>query len=227
MTRLFQVVFIIILSLCTLVSFGQDVAATSTDNIVRGARFDDLKLLQKYEAQGGDLNLREKDRGENLLMLSVREDSNQVFAYLIAHPHVQIDQRANNGDTALMLAAYLEKVSKLKALIAAGAKPNQSGWTALHYACVVGNLEIVKILLSHQADVNAETPNKTTSLMLAARRGELQIVKKLLEHGAELGQKNMLGWSAIDFAVEAERRDIAAFLKQQIELSRKTDTINP
>ena len=187
------------------------------EKIIRAARFDDVSTIKKYADQQGDINLTEADRGETLLMISVRENSQRVFDYLLMHPKIHLDQRAKNGDTAIMLTAYLEQKDKLQRLIDAGAQVNQAGWTALHYATVVGNLEIVKILLEHYAYIDAETPNKTTPLMLAARRGEMSVLKLLIDEGADISLKNMLGWTAHDFAVESERRDIAALLQELMQ----------
>jgi ankyrin repeat protein len=189
----------------------------TAEKIIYATRFDDVSTIKKYADQQGDINLAEADRGETLLMISVRENSQRVFDYLLRHPKIQLDQRAKNGDTAMMLAAYLEQKETVQRLIDAGAQVNQEGWTALHYAAVVGNLEIVKMLIERYAYIDAETPNKTTPLMLAARRGEMNLVQYLITEGADISLKNMLGWTAYDFAVESERRDIAALLQELMQ----------
>lgn len=191
------------------------------EQIIRAAQFDDFNTIKKYAEQQGDVNLAETDRGETLLMISVRENSQRVFEYLLQHPKIQLDQRAKNGDTAIMLASYLEQKNTVQRLIDAGAQVNQEGWTALHYAAVVGHLEIVQLLIAHYAYIDAETPNKTTPIMLAARRGEMKVVNFLIEEGADISLKNMLGWTAYDFAVESERRDIAAILQKLMQAKIK------
>lgn len=205
------------LLLFTPIAWAQLSSISTPEHVIRAARFDDIKGITNYAEQQGDINLTEVDRGESLLMISVRENSHRVFAYLLQNPKIQLDQRAKNGDTALMLAAYLEQKDKVQQLIEAGAKVNQDGWTALHYATVVGNLEIVTMLIERHADINAETPNKTSPLMLAARRGEMSVVKLLIAGGADITLKNMHGWTARDFALESERRDIAALLLELMQ----------
>lgn len=207
----------------SLLFFAQSVWAQSSssfsalEKIIRSARFDDVSTIKKYADQQGDINLADADRGETLLMISVRENSQRVFDYLLTHPKIQLDQRAKNGDTAIMLAAYLEQKETVLRLIEAGAQVNQQGWTALHYAAVVGHLDIVEMLIAHYAYIDAETPNKTTPLMLAARRGEMNVVKFLIAEGADISLKNMLGWTAYDFAVESEKRDIATLLQELMQ----------
>lgn len=217
-SQLSQVTVWISLFFFALSAWAQSSSSFSVaEKIIRAARFDDVSTIKKYADQQGDINLAEADRGETLLMISVRENSQRVFDYLLMHPKIHLDQRAKNGDTAIMLTAYLEQKDKLQRLIDAGAQVNQAGWTALHYATVVGNLEIVKILLERYAYIDAETPNKTTPLMLAARRGEMSVLKLLIDEGADISLKNMLGWTAHDFAVESERRDIAALLQELMQ----------
>ncbi|MFC0352024.1 ankyrin repeat domain-containing protein [Undibacterium danionis] len=196
-------------------------SSSESDKIIRAARFDDLRTIKQFAEHDGDVNLAERDRGETLLMISVREQSQKVFDYLLMHPKIQLDHRAKNGDTAIMLAAYLEQKETVQRLIEAGAQVNQAGWTALHYAAVVGRLDIVEMLIARFAYIDAETPNKTTPLMLAARRGEINVVKFLIAEGADISLKNMLGWTAYDFAVESERRDIAALLQDLMQEKAK------
>jgi ankyrin repeat protein len=43
----------------------------------------------------------------------------------------------------------------------------------------------------------------------------------LLDEGADISLKNMLGWTAYDFAVEAERRDIAGFLQELMQAKNR------
>ena len=53
-------------------------------------------------------------------------------------------------------------------------------------AARAGNIEAVKVLLSHGADVNAkENYRGQTALMWAAAEHHAEVVKVLLEHGAD------------------------------------------
>jgi ankyrin repeat protein len=222
--RLSSAIALLILS-CSLLFTATYVYAQASgkalaEKIIYATRFDDIQTLKQFTQQDGDVNLAEPERGETLLMICIRENSSKVFDFLLQHPKINLDQRAKNGDTAIMLAVYLEQRELVQRLINAGAQVNQAGWAALHYAAVVGNHQIMALLLEHHAYIDAETPNKTTPLMLAARRGEMALVKLLIDEGADFSLKNMLGWTAYDFAVEAERRDIATLLQ---ELMQKKD----
>jgi ankyrin repeat protein len=86
-----------------------------------------------------------------------------------------------------------------------------SGKSALMYACQKRNLTIVKELLCHGADVNAQSSTydvghhgNYTALMYACSRENamsdsvrLEIVKELLRHGADVNMQNTRGQTAL------------------------------
>jgi uncharacterized protein len=96
---------------------------------------------------------------------------------------------------------------------------NKTGWTPLHYAATAGHVQLISMLLAKYAYIDAESPNKTTPLMMAAHYGTAGAVKLLLEEGADPSLKNDLGLTAIDFAQRANKTDsveiIAAFIRAQ------------
>jgi ankyrin repeat protein len=65
-----------------------------------------------------------------------------------------------------------------------GSDPNlrdSNGWTALHYACQLGDLQSVVILREKGANIDAYSNNKRIPLHLAALHGYSEIVQFLLE----------------------------------------------
>ena len=174
-------------------------------------------LLQR----GIDPNTVDEERGDTGLILAVREDSARVFDLLLQAREVKLDARSRNGDTALMLAAYKNKPAVVRALLDKGAEPNQTGWTALHYAATVGNNEIVQLLLDRSAYIDAESPNQTTPIMMAARGGHILTVKLLLDEGADATLKNGAGMTAIDFARAGGFNDIVEGLTYRLKKAGK------
>jgi ankyrin repeat protein len=166
----------------------------------RAVQADEAVKLQALLARGFDPNTLEPERFDTALILAVRNNAQQVFALLLATPAVNLDARSKNGDTALMIAAYQSNLALATALIDKGAEINRPGWTALHYAATAGCDAIVKILLEHAAYIDAESPNKTTPLMMAVHGAHLTTVKLLLDEGADPTVKNEQGLSALDLA---------------------------
>jgi len=195
--------------------------ADDHDDLLFAVRFDDVSKVSELVKRGLSVNATESIRGETLLMIALRENSKKVFHYLLDQKDIKLEARAANGDTILMLASYLDNLSFVKAIIEHGAEINQVGWCALHYAAASGNKDIVALLLEKSAYIDAESPNKTTPLMMAARSGKHIIVNLLLEEGADPTLKNDLGLTALDFAVEVEQREIAAVLKESMQAVKK------
>lgn len=180
-------------------------------------RIDDVRRVQALLARGFDPNSVEPERFDTALILSVRLKSSKVFSALLQAPDVNLNARSLNGDTALMIAAYLPDIPRALALIAKGVEINRPGWTALHYAAASGSLLIIQRLLDESAFIDAESPNKTTPLMMAARGGHGAIIKLLLDEGADPKLKNEADMTAADFARAQGFKELARFLDDKAQ----------
>jgi ankyrin repeat protein len=178
---------------------------------------DDALRCQLLLQRGFDPNTIEPERLDTALLLSVRHRAWKVFALLLKHPDVQLDARSRNGDTALMIAAFNGDTKAALELIDKGAEINRPGWTALHYACAVGNLAVIRKLIENSAYIDAESPNKTTPLMMAARGGHLSSVQFLIDEGADVTAKNELGLNSIDFAKSQNHIAIITLLERYVK----------
>lgn len=195
--------------------------AGAYDDFFQAVQVDHPEMVQSLLARGLDPNIVEEQRGESGLMLALRNGSMRVFNVLLNAPSIDIEIKARNGDTALMIAAYTANRSAVDALLAKGAEVNRPGWTALHYAAAAGDNDIVARLLEKSAYIDAESPNKTTPIMMAARGGHIMTVKLLLDEGADALLKNEVGMTAIDFAVKSGHQDIADGLTYQLKKAGK------
>jgi ankyrin repeat protein len=195
--------------------------AGAYDDYFRAVKLDEVKLVRSLLQRGFDPNTVEEERAETGLIIAVREDANKVFELLLNTKDVNLDARARNGDSALMIAAYKGKYDAVKTLLDKGAEPNQTGWAALHYAAAIGNNPIVQLLLDHSAYIDAESPNQTTPIMMAARGGHILTVKLLLDEGADLTLKNGAGMTALDFARAGGFKDIVEGLTYRLKKAGK------
>ncbi len=195
-------------ALSVIASVPMLVHAGAYDDYFTAAKLDDVITITALLQRGFDPNTVEPERGDSGLILALREKSVKVIPVLINARGIDLNLRAKNGDTALMIAAYSANKSAVEALLAKGATVNQDGWTALHYAAAVGDNDSVKMLLAKSAALDAASPNKTTPLMMAARGGHIYTVKALLDAGADASVKNDAGMTAIDFAQQGGHTDI-------------------
>ncbi len=178
---------------------------------------DDESAVVSYALRGGNLNAQR--RGEHALLVAAREGSLKVAQFLVSQRNVQVDTPNAAGETALMLAAIKGHLPLVRALIGRGAAVNKPGWTPLHYAASHPEpvaKDIVALLLEHHAYIDAESPNGTTPLMMAARYGHGAAVELLLEEGADPAVRNSMGMAALDFAQSASRPDATQAILQRL-----------
>lgn len=89
--------------------------------------------------------------------------------------------------------------------------------TALHVACLQGDLSAVKRLIEEvHIDVNYIDRTGSTALMYAAYSGHFEIVKYLVEHGANLTIKNLKGGTAVRYAAYASNKKIVEYLNSVV-----------
>lgn len=76
-------------------------------------------------------------------------------------------------------------------------------------ACQKNNLEIVKLLLKHNANVNATNHRKVTPLMVAVKNGNKMLSELLLKNKANPNVSNARGISLIEMVHD---KDLKALL---------------
>jgi len=108
----------------------------------------------------------------------------------------QIDKRLSIFGEAPIHKAVLsheEEKDKLEALKAIVDDCNgnvnnldSNGWSALHHACYIGDLESASVLIESGAKVNAYSNQQRTPLHLAALMNKVDLIKVILMSQAEL-----------------------------------------
>ena len=178
----------------------------------RAVNIDNVSTVETLLAAGFDPNTLD-EKGQTPLYMALREDAPKVVKALLAHPAIKPDLANAVNETPLMLAALRGNLPAAIALVEKGAAINRSGWTPLHYAASGPHTELVEWLVGKGAALEAESPNKTTPLMMASRYGSDASALFLLDRGASPKARNDQGLNAADFARLAARE----------KLSRKLD----
>jgi ankyrin repeat protein len=189
--------------------------AGSYEDFFIAIKRDDPGALRQLLARGFDVNTPSPE-GLHGLYLALQEPALKAAEALIDWPKTNLEARTARDESPLMMAALKGHTALVKKLIDKGADVNKPGWAPLHYAATGGHLEIMSLLLEHHAFIDAESPNGTTPLMMAAHYGTPAAVKLLLEAGADTAMKNQLGLSAVDFANRANRKDVADLIAAQM-----------
>lgn len=103
-----------------------------------------------------------------------------------------VDQATNEGDTPLLVSTHYGGYRSrgiLSELVRHKADPNATSWfndTPLYSAAAVGDIDGVRLLLQHKANVNQpRRRDQQTPLHVASAQGYSHIVQVLLDAGAD------------------------------------------
>lgn len=183
--------------------------AGAYEDFFKALEFDDERVVANLLQRGFDPNSR-SPKGQPALLAAIGAGSSKVTEQLMRQPGLQLDQRNDHQETALMMAALRGQKAWAQRLLELGAQVNHDGWTPLHYAAAgPDSAPVVELLLAHGAQVDAKSPNGTTPLMMAARYGSEASVQILLAAGADRRVKNQRDFDAADFARMAGRDSLA------------------
>jgi ankyrin repeat protein len=197
--------------------------AGSYEDFFQAIHRDDADTIAALLQRGFDPNTPDP-QGRHGLVIALNEPSLRVIDLFLATPATKIDLRSPQDETPLMLAALHGHLDIVQKLIARDADVNKTGWTPLHYAAMNKHLKVVALLLEHHAYIDAESPNGTTPLMMAAQYGNALTVKLLLEAGADATVRNQQRLSALDFAHKGEREDSAALIEAALRATSPRGT---
>ena len=115
----------------------------------------------------------------------------------------------------MISSARYDNTVRVIEILDMGANPNyvkEAGWSALHFAAMRGNVELVHILLDAGANINVQNDEGYTPLMAAAQNGETETVRVLLDAGADPSLGDISGITALDFAERDDYTEIINLL---------------
>lgn len=212
----------LLLHVCFLMPWAA--SAGSFDDFFKAAELDNESAIVGLALRGFDLNTR-NEKGEHALSVALRADSLKVVDFLLTQRSVKVESRNPQGESPLMIAAIKGHLGSARQLIRRGAEVNKTGWTPLHYAASRAerdSVDMARLMLEHHAYIDAESPNKSTPLMMAAHYGHPDTVRLLLEEGADPSLRNEQGLTAVDFARRAGRDDMADLVAEALRAQRQT-----
>ena len=186
--------------------------AGAFDDFFKAIVFDQVPVVGNLIYRGMDPNTP-TEKGEPALVFAVRSGAPKTVAFLLKQPGIQIDATNAADETALMLAANANDLASANLLIEAGASVNRPNWTPLHYAASKGHTEMMRLLIENDAYIDAESPNGTTPLMMAAYYATPKAVKLMLEEGADPTLQNKDGQTALDMALSKDKKLSAQYIR--------------
>lgn len=147
------------------------------------------------------------------------DDGDQLQRILATDPDA-VRARADDGFTALHLAAFFGTASGVSTLLAHGADAasvaeNAMAVTPLHSAAAHGDIDIVTVLLEAGSPVDAQQAGGYTALHAAAMQGNDVLLRTLLAHGADSALPDDEGNSAREYALKGGHDELVALLQSQ------------
>ncbi|CAL1682579.1 unnamed protein product [Lasius platythorax] len=178
---------------------------TPFHNAVESKKMEIIELLLN---RGADVNARNIN-SITPLHLAVEKGSNEEIIKLLLSRGANVDAKGylQNVEHLLKHGAHVNS---------AYTSTSREGYTPLHLAVEKGSEEIIKLLLSRGANVDAKGIDGITSLHIAAERGYLQIVEHLLKRGAHVNSvytsTSREGYTPLHLAVEKDSEEIIKLL---------------
>ena len=153
-------------------------------------------LLSTYKCP---VNAKGQD-GYTALHYSCKKGHVDIVKTLVKHK-ANVNARTDREDTPLTLAAMNKHDNVVHALLSdsqclVDAK-GQDGYTALHYSCRYGNVDLARTLVKHKANVNARTDSGDTPLTLAAINKHDTVVHVLSDCNCEVYAKDKDAYTAL------------------------------
>lgn len=176
------------------------------------SRINIMKLLIDNKA---NINYTDED-GFNPLNIAIESGDMELTKFLITNG-ANVNSLMQDGVSLIGYAIAQNNMDLLQILIENGANVNYTGgdsWakTPLMTASRLGLDNVVRILLTRNADINAVDINGNTALHTAALNSQLSVVKLLLEKNPNLDIQNKVGNTALHLAVISGNIDIVGEL---------------
>ncbi|KAG8132486.1 hypothetical protein E2320_010332 [Naja naja] len=193
--------------------------------------------LQEIEAvhphlQSVIVNLADGN-GNTALHYSVSHSNFWIVKLLLETGICDVNHQNKAGYTAVMItplasAETEEEMEVVKKLLQEGnvnIRASQGGQTALILGVSHDREDMVKALLSCNADINLQDEDGLSPLMVASQHGNLEMVKLLLSHaGCDPALVDKAGNSALSLALKSAHMEIVELLRTHMDHTESLNT---
>jgi len=145
---------------------------------------DNLSNVYEYLLKNNADVTVENNEGENIVHCIVYSGDIKRLKQILNDYSVDINHRAQDGATPLLVAISLERIEIAKSLINNGANVNigdNDGIMPLHLAVQLPDISLVKLLIENGANLFSKTNQGNLPLALAVNAGHDDVIKFLYE----------------------------------------------
>ncbi|MDO9435210.1 ankyrin repeat domain-containing protein [Hydrogenophaga sp.] len=181
---------------------------------------DDLVVVKRLREKGASIDARLQN-GSSMLHIACEKCGKDTIGWLLQQglDPSAINERNDDEKTPLLVAALVNNVAAAKVLLGQGQiDPNAGdadGLTALHWASLEGNAELIDALLAHTRgnhpiDPNARDNDGLTPLDRAMEEQSVKGIRRLAQSAeVDVNIPNQKGWPPLHQAIRLGRIDIA------------------
>lgn len=158
-----------------------------------------LEVVKYLVENNANINLCDQS-GHTALAYACQKHFDEIFQYLIEKPNINLTTLTNAKENLLILTCkgapgYTYKpLNIIKTLLSKKIldinQQDQSGKSALLYACELNNLDLAKILIENGATVDVSDSSENTPLLHACKKNNFDLVQYLYQQGAKIYCRN-------------------------------------
>jgi ankyrin repeat protein len=183
--------------------------------LMKAAWDGESEIVETLLAAGAKVNAKSSDTDETALMSAVTKGDPAIVNMLIkAGADVTPKNKFSFNVFTSAVAAGNEEIAAI--LLEAGAKIEEgaSGLTPLQFAASAGNINMIRFLVKHGADVNHGVKTGDQTALLSAIYGaHPDVVQALIELKANVNAKTKDGDTPLKAAMKGDQDDIVKLLK--------------
>ena len=186
-----------------------------------------LALITEF---GCDTNIANSN-GWTLLHYACKAGNVSLVRTLIKHK-ADITVKNNRGDMPVHIAADYDREEVILALITEfGCDTNiadSNGWTLLHYACKEGNVNLVRTLIEHKADITAKNNQSNMPVHIAVKYDREEVILALItEFGCDTNIAGSNGWTLLHYACkEGNVNLVRTLIEHKADITAKNNQSN-
>jgi len=173
-----------------------------------------LAVMDALLANGVDINMPVPGPGWRPLMRAVEARSMPVINYLL-DKGADINGGIGQGATALHAAVEFFP-SAIQLLLDHGAivdARSENGRTPFREACRLNQIPSMEVLYNAGADIESACNEGATPFLSTVRSGAEEAMRWLIEHGADIHVRDKRNRSAVWWALDCNRPELAEFLR--------------
>jgi len=193
-----------------------DVVSESGSALHNACEHGDLDIIDFLLKNGGDKIMYSLDSREfTPLTVAAFKARNEVIQFLVKN--WKCDINSTSGVHPLFMAVQHDAIPTVECLIKLGADVNviqtNRNCSPLHLAASNNFLDVVKLLVDNNANVNIQDSRGYTPLLMAASEGYAECVKRLADAGADVNHRSMDDYTtAIYHAANSNRIKVVRML---------------